>query len=197
MTSQILTLKLRQSTRLFYLFHNCFCPQSKSSPYTSHSSCYCRTHDCFLLISFKSWFNILRKRNSSLCTLGHSDLPGKTMFLIWLFLKFLRNDLNTQEPGREKFSSQKSSRGNTLSDSPRKNVLSKLCHDYFLFLNFKKVCGENVIPYYSSFEIFAHTGISVLSFVIQMMGLRAEMERNKVKNSKNVKEMLFFSLLTI
>ena len=36
-------------------------------------------------------------------------------------------------------------------------------------------------------EIFAHIVISVVSFVIQMMGLRVKMERNKVKNSKNVK----------
>lgn len=118
------------------------------------------------------------------------------MFLMWLFLKFLHNYLNTQEPGKENFSSQKLIHGALHSDSPWKNVLSKSCPDYILFLNFKKVCGENVVPYKSSvFGVFAHTVISVVSFVIQMMVLRTKMEKNKVKNSKNIKQILFFPLV--
>lgn len=52
------------------------------------------------------------------------------------------------------------------------------------------------MPYESSvFGVFAHTVISVVSFVIQTMGLRTKMENNKVKNSKNIKQILFFPLV--
>ena len=172
--THILRPTLRQPARLFIYFIICLYPQSKSSHYTSLAlPAVTGLVACFLLISFKSWFNILRKRKSSLCTLGNSGLPGKAAFLLWLFLQLLQNHLNIQ--GLLLLKNQFIGRcllWFLMENWSQQTIFSNSYYDYFsshkIFVIVERMWCHTPFLF---FERFARSVISIVSFVIQVKGI--------------------------